>query len=397
MRKTSPLQRVLGRLDALDQVNLANLVQRLARERSLLEAVFDTIREGILVTDRTGLIEYANAAALRLTGLRAEDVGRLTLWKFVPGLAQAVGSDGASLPDDGPVVAREIQLAYPETRYVRLYMVPFREAAAGDEPRWAVILTDITGEKVSTDELIENEKLNSVFLLAAGVAHEIGNPLNSLDIHLQLIARQAARLPPGDPASKLRDAVGVCREEVKRLDGIIRNFLEAIRPRPPDLHDVDAVPLVEEVLHFLSGELANRDIAIEIESAGQLPPIAGDRDQLKQVFFNLFRNAMEAMQPGGKLTVRAHADDASLHLHIADTGKGIRRDDLARLFQPFQTTKPGGNGLGLVIVERIVRSHGGTVGVASQEGVGTVVSLAFPLRHRRVRLLRSAAPPGPGA
>jgi PAS domain S-box-containing protein len=395
MRKASPLQRVLGRLEALDPVNLTNLVQRLARERSLLETVFDTIREGIVVTDRTGLIEYANAAALRLTGLRAEDVGRTTLWKFVPGLAQAVGEGGAALPEDGPAITREIQLAYPESRYVRLYMVPFREAGAGGEPRWAVILTDITGEKVAAEELIESEKLNSVFLLAAGVAHEIGNPLNSLDIHLQLMDRQARRLGSSAPAAKLHEAIGVCREEVRRLDGIIRNFLEAMRPRPPELRDVDMVPLVEEVLRFLARELENREIAIEVEATGQLPAIAGDRDQLKQVLFNLFRNAMEAMGPGGRLSVRVHADDANLHVHIADTGKGIRRDELARLFQAFQTTKPGGNGLGLVIVERIVRAHGGTVGVASQEAVGTVVSLAFPLKHRRVRLLRQDAGPVP--
>ena len=115
--------------------------------------------------------------------------------------------------------------------------------------------------------------------------------------------------------------------------------------------------------------------------------IRADRNQLKQVFFNLIKNAADAMQPGGILRVRTRTDDDSVFLLIGDTGTGIRQDDMARLFQPYHTTKQGGHGLGLMIVHRIMRDHGGQIGIDSKEGVGTVVTLQFPRRHRRVRML----------
>ena len=193
-RKHSSLDRVLGRLDTLDSVNLANLVQRLARERGLFEAIFNTIHEGILVISADGAIEYANEAAARLIGLPEGELAGATLWRLVPGLhpsLEASLADGAAVP----VMAREIELSYPQPRTVRLYMVPFQaEGTREKSRRFAVILSDITQEKQTTERLIEDEKASSVLLLAAGVAHELGNPLNSLTIHLQLIARKLKKL-----------------------------------------------------------------------------------------------------------------------------------------------------------------------------------------------------------
>jgi signal transduction histidine kinase len=179
----------------------------------------------------------------------------------------------------------------------------------------------------------------------------------------------------------------VCRDEVTRLDGIIKNFLEAIRPRPPDLAEVYLPELIEEVLHFEGRELADRGIEVEAELPGGTPVIMADRDQLKQVFFNLIKNAMEAMQPGGRLTVKVRTAEDSVYVAIADTGSGIKAEDLARLFQPYHTTKVSGHGLGLMIVQRILRDHGGHVGIESKEGVGTVVTLQLPQKHRRVKML----------
>jgi signal transduction histidine kinase len=133
-------------------------------------------------------------------------------------------------------------------------------------------------------------------------------------------------------------------------------------------------------------ELEDRGIVVEVEAA-PLPAVLADRNQVKQVIFNLTKNAMEAMQPGGSLRIRSRADDESVYLAFADTGAGIRAEELGRLFQPYHTTKPGGNGLGLMIAQRIMREHGGQVGIESKEGVGTVVTLQFPRRDRRARML----------
>jgi two-component system, sporulation sensor kinase E len=391
-KKNSSLDRVLGRLDTLDSVNLANLVQRLARERGLFEEIFNTLQEGVLVINSDGVIDYANAAAHRLIGLGTEDglIGQ-TLWRLVPGLRPSLDAaldeeDGAAAPS---VVAREFGLTYPEPRTVRLYMVPFRGENRRSAQRFAVILTDVTKDKQSTEQRIEDERTSSILLLAAGVAHELGNPLNSLTIHLQLIERKLKKIKATQETGALADSLRVCRAEVQRLDGIIGNFLEAIRPRPPDLAEVNLAEVLAEVLGFQQREFADRGLVVEAETPDSLPSVMADRNQLKQVFFNITKNAMEAMQPGGRLKIRSRADDDSVFLLFGDSGAGIRQEDLGRLFQPYHTTKTGGHGLGLMIVQRIMREHGGQVGIESKEGVGTIVTLQFPRKDRRVRMLGS--------
>ncbi|MDI1251408.1 MAG: ATP-binding protein [Lacunisphaera sp.] len=388
-KKPNPLDKVLDRLDRLDPAGLRTLVQRLARERALLETVFNTLHEGVLVITADGAIDYANDAAARLIGFPAEAGAESTLWRLVPGLRASLEGDGPGGSAAGqPVVTREFELHYPAARVVRLYMVPFSEGEGG-AARSVIILTDITAEKKSTAELIENEKISSILLLAAGVAHELGNPLNSLTIHLQLIGRKLKRLKGSKETAALEDSIQICQSEVTRLDGIIRNFLEAIRPRPPDLAEVNVVEVIEDVLRFQGKELEDRGLTVDGELPVSTPVIMADRNQLKQVFFNLVKNAMEAMTAGGKLSIRVRADDDSVYLLFADTGSGIKMEDLPKLFSPYHTTKTGGHGLGLMIVQRIMRDHGGHVGIESKEGTGTVVTLQFPQKHRRVRMLKS--------
>lgn len=388
-KKPNPLERLLGRLDQLDSVNLANLVQRLARERGLLEAVLNTIQEGVLILAESGEIEYGNAAAGRLLGVPEGEVVGAQLWRLLPGLRQTLEPSLSAAGARPQVVARELEVSYPQRRFLRLHLLPFDRAIEDDDAplRFIAILADITQQKLSTAELIENEKLSSLFLLAGGVAHELGNPLNSLTIHLQLLGRKLKRLKASRETQALQESLRVCEEEVTRLDGIIANFLEAIRPRPPDFSDVNPGEVLEEVLRFQGTELENRHIKVEVDFPAEPTLILADRNQLKQVFFNLTKNAMEAMQPGGRLHIQQRTDDDSVFLHFGDTGSGIKQEDLARLFEPYHTTKKGGHGLGLMIVHRILRDHGGQVGIDSKEGVGTVVTLQFPRKHRRVRTL----------
>ena len=141
------------------------------------------------------------------------------------------------------------------------------------------------------------------------------------------------------------------------------------------------------MLKFQQREFSDRRIAVEADALADLPPVMADRNQLKQVFFNINKNAMDAMQPGGRLKIRARADDESVYLLFGDSGSGIKQEDLVRLFQPYHTTKPDGHGLGLMIVQRIMREHGGQVGIESKEAIGTVVTLQFPRKDRRVRML----------
>lgn len=392
--KPSYLDRMLGRLDALTPDNLSVFVRRLARERELFEAIFNTIREGILVVDRAGQIDYANMAARRLIGLKPDASGTAqNLWKLVPGLYENLGRAVEEWGEHSPsAVTRQIEVFYPEQRSLRLYVVPFNDSKeAALIGHFAIILSDITAERLSTDERIESERVDSITLLAAGVAHEIGNPLNSINIHLQLLKRRLAQLKT-DAKTKdsLENSVSVCAAEVSRLDGIIRNFLEAVRPSPPDFVETDLVALLQEVLSILGEELRDRDLAVVLEVDQPLPPVMADKGQVKQVFFNLIKNAMQAMEPGGRLNIHTRQDDASVYLYFADTGHGISQEDLARVFEPYFTTKKDGSGLGMMIVQRILRAHGAHIGIDSKPDKGTVVTLQFPRKDRKVRLLEAA-------
>ena len=394
-QKKSSLDRILGNLEDLDSANLPQVVQRLMRERRLLETVFNTIRDGILVIDENGVIQYANSQGCKLIGMQEDNVGKEVLWKLVPDLHRSLEGSTFQTDDEDSFTSREIELSYPEKRLVRLYIVPLQEGAAGVRLRnMAVILTDITEERLCTEQLIESEKVNSVLLLASGVAHELGNPLNSLTIHLQLLERKLKKLDASKDIEKLLASVEVCTGEVARLDGIITHFLEAVRPTPPDFKELSLLSLLNEVLDVQGVEFQDRSINVDIEFMEKNPVIQGDGGQVKQVLFNLFKNSLEAMQKEDRLKIVCRGDDDSIYLQFADTGIGIAESDISQVFLPYYSTKDGGHGLGMMIVQRIMREHGGRIGIDSKTGVGTVVTLQFPRKYRRTRLLENESERG---
>ena len=390
MKPYDPLENVLGRVEDLDEVSLNNLISRLVRERRLLNTLFNTLREGILVVDAEGIILYANGAAGELVGCKQSNVGTMSLWKAVPDLARSLRLDDGGLLDDVGSISREVELSYPERRVVRVYIVPFEEEVRNEKlARYAVILSDITQEKTQTQQEIEDERVRSILQLAAGVAHELGNPLNSINIHLQLLARQLKRPAEIGPSEieRMERMVEICSGEVKRLNSIITHFLTAVRHQEPDLRELHLLTVLEESLAVLEPELEGAGITVDVEYGTRIPVILGDRDQMRQVFFNILRNARQAMRSGGVIKIKAFSDDQDVFVQIGDTGRGIPEEDLPRVFQPYFTTKKGGHGLGMMVCERIMRAHGGRIGIDSRKGVGTVVTLQFPQKHRRVRLL----------
>lgn len=383
--KKDPLSGLIGRFEELDASSQLALVERLSRERTMLNQVFGALREGVLVVDVYGQVEFANSSARELLGLKEAEISNLRLWRAVPDLARTLDLQNGMLRVSGNV-SREVELTYPERRVVRLYIVPFEEESEGVEiVRYAVILSDITQDKTQTRQEIEDERVNSVIQLAAGVAHELGNPLNSLNIHLQVIRRKLQK--QGKGSEKLEQSVAICMSEVERLDGIITHFLDAVRPQKPDFGDLDVIHPLEESLEFLRPELEGAGLTVEVEIEKSLPVILGDRNQLKQVFFNILKNARQAMPEGGQIRIQATADDDFVYVRIGDTGHGIPQEELRKVFQPYFSTKKRGSGLGMMIVERILRDHGGQIGLDSRLGVGTLVTLQLPQKHRRMRML----------
>jgi len=181
--------------------------------------------------------------------------------------------------------------------------------------------------------------------------------------------------------------VAVARDEVARLDLILSQFLGALRPAVPDLAKGDLSDVLQETLHVMKTEIENRRIDVAVAHPETLPEVFIDRGQMKQVFFNIIKNALQAMPDGGRLTVKFESDERHLTVALRDTGTGISEESFRRIFEPYRTTKAKGHGLGLMIVQRIVQEHGGQIEVSSKPGAGTVFRIILPLADRRIRLL----------
>jgi signal transduction histidine kinase len=278
----------------------------------------------------------------------------------------------------------------------------------------ALILHDATEARQKTFEAIESERVQALTLLAASVAHEIGNPLNALHIHLQLMERevkklkgvgQASRLSGSkrkldrletcptneadDVAAKLEQYLSVAKGEIDRLDYIVTQFLGAIRPAPLQLKLASLNGVVEKTLELLRPEIENRGITVKTKLSRTLTDTPVDATQLQQVLVNLIKNAAQAMTTGGVLTLQTGENSDGVWVSVTDTGGGIPPEKLNRIFEPFYTTKKKGSGLGLMIVQRIVRAHNGRIELESNVGKGTTFRVWLPLHERKPRLLEN--------
>jgi signal transduction histidine kinase len=373
---------VADRLKRIDPDTLHTQFARLVAERGFLETLFQSIQEGVLVIAPDATLQFANAAAERLLGFRFNDArGRPVtplLRDFEIDHLLAAPGDAADWPG---AVTGEVEISAPEPRILSLYALPVENAP---QHSLLVILRDVTREREQESSNLETERSKAVRLLAATVAHEIGNPLNALNIHLQLLRRE---LPNGDPA-ELDELLSVAQTEVARLDAIIAQFLLALRPAQPRFQPGDPARLLQESLLLLKTEFENRGITVSLDIPAGLPALQLDPVQIKQVYFNLLKNATEAMPDGGALKISFSVSDRWVAVAFLDSGHGIPGDELALLFQPFHTTKARGSGLGLMITQRIVHDHGGQIEVFSKPGAGACFRILLPLADRRVRRLK---------
>ena len=381
------LDKLIDRLDRLDSGSLQTQFLRLASDKGLLETIFHAIQEGIVVLDGNSLILYANRAAEKMFGFKSESAAGNPIARYLRDIDWDLVLD---LDGDEwtRLVSREIEITYPEHRFIDFYVVPLAVARPGEQGA-VVILRDITRDRMNEAKTIESERLNALTLLAAGVAHEIGNPLNSLTIHLQLLERELSHLAEQDKAG-LKELVDVSRREVERLDQIISQFLRAIRPTQPGFERISIKAIIDDTIEFLKHEVKDRDVLVEVEAPADLPLGYVDKNQIRQAFFNIIRNAIQAMANGGLLKITLGSNDRFVIVSFKDTGPGIPADDLSSIFEPYYTTKTEGSGLGLMIVLRIVRDHGGELEVHSEPKSGTTFTLFLPRDERRIRLLHAS-------
>ncbi len=340
-------------IDKLDASHLREQYELVADEYARSDMLLHALKEGIVRLDENGEVVQANPAATRLLG--AEPVETMRELEIPLGKSSR----------------REIEVTYPETRTLEIQTIPL-----GGET--IVYIRDISAEKARTEDELRAGATRAVCDLAAGVAHEIGNPLNAIALNIQMLER--------DPTDK--EAIAVCKSQIERLDGIIRGFLAAMRPVKPNLMPGSPADPLKSCLATLKRQFEDRRIRVTLDIPAALPTVALDKNMMEQVFFNLLKNAMEAMKDGDSLSILLAADDRDVVLTFRDTGEGMSDEQLAHLFEPYRTSKGKGTGLGLMISERIVRDHGGTIAAESKLGEGTVFTIRLPRIEKRIRALK---------
>lgn len=376
------LDKLITRLDKLDPGEVQAYVMRLVREKGFFEKVFEALQEGVIVTDPDGRVTFINSAAAGFFGVAVAD------WLGEPVERHLRGVLWQELIEGQGTSSRDLEITYPEHRFVNFYVTPIDpESPLGH----VMLIRDLTGSRAAAEATMESERLNALTLLAAGVAHELGNPLNSLGIHLQLLERRIGKRHP-ELKETVEPVMEIARGEIARLSMIIEQFLGAIRPQAPKLELVQLNDLARSAVRVMEAELGDRKIRVTQELHSALPLLRLDPGQIKQALFNLLRNASQAMSPGGELLVRTEFNDFEVILTVRDDGSGMSPETIGRAFEPYFSTKSKGTGLGLLIVRRIVRDHGGEIGIQSRPGHGTRVKIHLPRFRKAVRLLPEAAP-----
>ena len=341
--------KVADRIGKLDAEGLRRQYKALTDEIGFFESIFNSLDEGIVVLDDNGRVKYANAAGHELIPLLGMDE---------PAEDDSSSTDGVSV--------KEIEITYPEHRIIEVKRIGR-----------VIKLRDVTAKRAQDADAVESGRADAVGEMAASMAHEIGNPLNALSLNLQLLRRKYPE--EGD--------LTIAQRELERLNGIIREFLGAFRPAKAHLAPGFAADPLKDALAALKNVFEDRRIRVSLDLPRTMPAVAIDRAQMEQVFFNLMKNALEAMKDGGELTIEIKHDDMSVSVVFRDSGVGMSDEALAHLFEPYRTTKKKGTGLGLMISRRIVAAHGGEIAVASEEGRGTTFTVRLPRLEKRVREL----------
>lgn len=308
---------------------------------------------------------------------------RLNLHSFVvvPLLARdkALGAIAADHIEPGKNITRETRdavMTFAQQAGLAIHNASmYQELKTFSQQMEAKIQKTTSDLRKTEAQLIRSEKLAALGQLAAGIAHEIRNPLTSINI---LIHAFTENLPPEDSRG---EDLKVIEEEVDRINEIVDQFLRFGKPVPPLFERAEVVPIYVEVLQLLKPQMEKQGISVK-QRFDRLPSLLMDREQIKQVVLNLLLNAVQAMPGGGQLTLsgQASGDDQWVQLSIRDSGVGIPSEDINKLFDPFFSTREGGIGLGLSIVHRIIDEHQGRIEVESSPGKGTVFTLWLPIR-----------------
>ena len=354
--------------------SLEQKAAQIAQLKDFSESILESTNVGLVAVDPADLIESWNSSMERLTGRARHDVLDRKLSDVFP--AELISQLEARRLDTQQSFLYKFHLQHAAGRHVVTNIALTPLVSKQHQPIGRLLIfDDITDRVQLEDQLMQAEKLSSIGLLAAGVAHEVNTPLAVISNYAQMLSKQ---LSADDPRASLIEKIV---KQTFRASEIISGLLNFSRTGPAELGEVHLNRILEDTLVLLGPQLRSAHVEVEAALGSNLPPVYGDAGKLQQVFVNLVSNARDAMPQGGRLAVRTRADNGRVHVEVADTGIGIAPEDLAKIYDPFFTTKTTGRGtgLGLAITYGIVQEHHGSIQVHSQPNRGTTFTLEFPV------------------
>jgi PAS domain S-box-containing protein len=369
---------------ALDNSQLYTSLEQkaveVARLKDFSENIVESLNVGVLAVDLLGTVDAWNSRMEQLIGVSQGDaVGKPFSQLLPPDLVQEIEARGDEEQVTGIYKHRLVHRG--RVVVLNVSITPL-VSKSGEKIGRLLLFDDVTQRERMEEQMSQTEKLTSLGLLAAGVAHEVNTPLAVISNYIQMLAKQ---MPDGDPRHAIIDKIV---KQTFRASEIVNNLLNFSRTGPSELADVDVNHVVEETLSLVSHPLKTSQIQVVKQLGQSLPPVRGSANKLQQVFLNLFLNARDAMPMGGMLEVRTAAHNGGVEIEIVDTGNGISREHIHKIFDPFFTTKPGGRGtgLGLSVSYGIIKEHAGKIDVRSTPGRGTSFHVEFPAVRKTVHV-----------
>lgn len=359
---------------------LKETAKSLANLRALHERIIESIRSGLITTDLEGNVYTVNAAATEITGYRAEDLVGRSIFPVFGDLNESIKISVAADAMGEQQPRFEADLVTPEGFAVRIgYGIAQLYSEENEASGLIITFQDLTEIRSMEESVRRKDRLAAVGRVGAGLAHEIRNPLGAMRGAIQVLESNTP------PDSVQADLMGIILRESDRLNSIITNFLNYARPKAGNYSETDVCEAIRDTIKLLRHSPdVNENHLLKIEVPDSAVTISADVTQLKQIFWNLARNAINAMPNGGSLTVRlAAVPNNRVRIFFEDTGAGMSPEQVEQLFEPFSNSTTGGTGLGLSIVYQIIRDHNGTINVRSAEGEGTVITVELPVDNVR--------------
>ncbi len=383
-RTSAFLQKLLKRIDRIDKDSLAQYVRELVDENQLYLETLDHLQEGVVLVTPAGELQGYNRQAAFWLGLEGAKFKPVKIYDFLedPIFVRYLQD---YLPHLKEKRTEDFHFLLPQEVYLRAALIPLEEKSGNSEPLILMLLTNVTPQKSQQLDRDRLARIESLVSLAAGVAHEIGNPLNSLSIHLQLLKKEIKNFP-SERRKVIENSLDVMNQEALRLDQIVKNFLKASRKPPLRFRVHNLNEIVEDALHFMEPELHSADIEVLFRPDRKLSLCLVDRERLYQAFLNIIKNAIEATPAGGVLKVNVSHRERVAAVRFEDEGSGISDKDLPHIFDAYFTTKEAGSGLGLMTVYNTVSEHGGRIDVESKVGRGTAFTIFLPIRQPKLQL-----------